>query len=443
MTLERPCTRWIVSNSICVLWLCSCLVPWASVHAAPDLKFVIQGDPQTDDGTEHNCTGQSIKIGCAYRGSVVPSDVSLTTGNPAQSLYLRPESSWTFQLFDGGLSYTVSASDASGTRTYTCSARSLTATFTIIFDDTSSHCSGTTTSPTTQPTSPSTEPSTGSTPATTGSRSPPTGGGTSQGSTSSGETSFKGLKPLVYTVASVILLGTLAIVAIITCWIRARRSFHSRIIRPNNTPQDYLDYISDNEFTPLTTSEFLASLQERPPTYNQSEEMTESVDPQGTGDTSGGGRDEASRTQSSRELQPPATTTTSSGGTNEGAGVAVVERRRTRGGSAERERRRRRRVVIVENVADVPDVTVTITQGEVITNEEEGGATSEPHPSSQSSATLTEGDKGSANEGPVAVQQLVPLELANPPDHTPSPSQQEVGVIEARVSMVEGLSPPP
>jgi hypothetical protein len=86
-------------------------------------------------------------------------------------------------------------------------------------------------------------------------------------------------------VASVILLGTLAIVAIITCWIRARRSFHSRIIRPNNTPQDYLDYISDNEFTPLTTSEFLASLQERPPTYNQSEEMTESVDPQGTGDT--------------------------------------------------------------------------------------------------------------------------------------------------------------
>ena len=253
---------------------------------------------------------------------------------------------------------------------------------------------------------------------------------------------LSGLKPLIYTVASVILLGTLAIVAIITCWIRARRSFHSRTIRPNNTPQDYLDYISDNEFTPLTTSEFLASLQERPPTYNQSEEMTQPVDPQGTGDTSGDGRDEVSRTQSSRELLPPATTT-SSGGTNEGAGVAVVERRRTRGGSAERERRRRRRVVIVENVTDVPDVTVTITQGEVITNEEEGGATSEPHPSSQSNATPTEGDKGSSNEGPVTVKQLVPLELADPPDHTPSPSQQEIGVIEARVSMVEGLSPPP
>jgi hypothetical protein len=133
MTLERPCTRWIVSYSIYVLWLCSCLVPWASVHAAADLKFVIVGKPMPDDGTEHNCEGESIKIGCAYRGSVVPSDVSLTTGSPAQSLHLRPDSSWSFQLFDGGLSYTVPASNASGTRTYTCSAGSLTATFTIIF----------------------------------------------------------------------------------------------------------------------------------------------------------------------------------------------------------------------------------------------------------------------------------------------------------------------
>lgn len=61
--------------------------------------------------------------------------------------------------------------------------------------------------------------------------------------------------------------------AIITCWIRARRSFHNRQFRPDSTPQDYLDYISDNEFTPLTSSEFLASLEQRPPTYNQSEEL--------------------------------------------------------------------------------------------------------------------------------------------------------------------------
>lgn len=84
---------------------------------------------------------------------------------------------------------------------------------------------------------------------------------------------FLGLNPLIYTISAVILLGTLAIVAIITCWIRARRSFNNRIFRPNTTPQDYFDYINDNEFTPLTSSEFAASLQERPPTYIESERI--------------------------------------------------------------------------------------------------------------------------------------------------------------------------
>ena len=83
-----------------------------------------------------------------------------------------------------------------------------------------------------------------------------------------------------------ILLGTLAIVAIITCWIRARRSFNSRSLRSNNTPQDYLDYISDNEFTPMTTSEFLASLQERPPTYNESEQIQSRITQEGDGERS-------------------------------------------------------------------------------------------------------------------------------------------------------------
>lgn len=86
-----------------------------------------------------------------------------------------------------------------------------------------------------------------------------------------------GLNPLIYTISAVILLGTLAIVAITTCWIRARRSFHGRLFRQNNTPQDYFDYITDNEFTPLTTSEFAASLQERPPTYIESERLEQNV----------------------------------------------------------------------------------------------------------------------------------------------------------------------
>ena len=243
--------------------------------------------------------------------------------------------------------------------------------------------------------------------------------------------------------------------AIVTCWIRARRSFHSRIIRPNNTPQDYLDYISDNEFTPLTTSEFLASLQERPPTYNQSEEMSQQENPQTTRETlssaaaaagdGGSGREETSRTQSSTEQASPSA---SSGVPNEGAAV-VVERRRPRRGSGERERqRRRRRVVIVESGAGQPDessVTVTSTQDRVVvTYEEEGGATPQPRPSSQSNPTPSENDKNLSNKTSTPpVEQLVSLELTDPPGHTPSPSQQEIGAIEARVNMVEGLSPPP
>ena len=93
-----------------------------------------------------------------------------------------------------------------------------------------------------------------------------------------------GLNPLIYTISAVILLGTLAIVAIVTCWIRARRSFNNRIFRPNTTAQDYFDYINDNEFTPLTSSEFAASLQERPPTYIESERIEQdSGSAQGSG----------------------------------------------------------------------------------------------------------------------------------------------------------------
>ncbi len=61
--------------------------------------------------------------------------------------------------------------------------------------------------------------------------------------------------------------------AIITCWIRARRSFNNRSLRSAQTAQDYFDHMSDSEFTPLTSAEFQASLQERPPTYIQSEQI--------------------------------------------------------------------------------------------------------------------------------------------------------------------------
>lgn len=72
--------------------------------------------------------------------------------------------------------------------------------------------------------------------------------------------------------------------AIVTCWIRARRSFNNRIFRPNTTPQDYFDYINDSEFTPLTSSEFAASLQERPPTYIESERIEQTGESTDAGD---------------------------------------------------------------------------------------------------------------------------------------------------------------
>lgn len=127
---------------------------------------------------------------------------------------------------------------------------------------------------------------------------------------------FVGLNPLIYTISAVILLGTLAIIAIITCWIRARRSYNRRMFQATTNPQDYLDYISDNEFTPLTTSEFVASLQERPPTYHESEEIEEQMRPKSSDEAEEeggeGGNGEGSGTGDTSQQQSAAAGTTSS-----------------------------------------------------------------------------------------------------------------------------------
>lgn len=257
-----------------------------------------------------------------------------------------------------------------------------------------------------------------------------------------------GLKPLIYTVASVILLGTLAIVAIITCWIRARRSFHNRIIRPNNTPQDYLDYISDNEFTPLTTSEFMASLHERPPTYNQSEEMTQQSDE--TGNTNAQDRP---TTETGGDSAAQSGETQVSLTTNEGT---LVERRRQRGPGRERQRRRRR-VVIVENgegQSGENSVTVaSVSPGELVDTQEEDPSQEQgvagDHPT-QSQASNSGGGDSTAGGNNVTVLvdlQLPSLVIAEPsvqPRTSPDmPTQQQIDAIEARVNMLEVLSSPP
>ena len=82
-----------------------------------------------------------------------------------------------------------------------------------------------------------------------------------------------GLNPIIYTMIVAVLLGILALVAIITCWLRSRKNARMNTLLPRDSPQDYLDYIREGQFTPLTTSEFLASLHERPPTYNESQDI--------------------------------------------------------------------------------------------------------------------------------------------------------------------------
>ena len=96
--------------------------------------------------------------------------------------------------------------------------------------------------------------------------------------------SLSGLNPLIYTIVSAVFLGILILVSIITCWIRSRKNSRLRSLLPQESPQDYLDYIQQGEFTPLTTSEFVASLRERPPTYNESEVIQRQLTEEGPTD---------------------------------------------------------------------------------------------------------------------------------------------------------------
>ena len=242
-----------------------------------------------------------------------------------------------------------------------------------------------------------------------------------------------GLKPLIFTVASVILLGTLAIVAIITCWIRARRSFNSRQIRPNNTPQDYLDYINDNEFTPLTTSEFLASLQERPPTYNQSEEMVQS---------SAEGDNTASTSQTSQppaagaESRPPAPSSS-----REGAG-SQAERGRGRPRRVRRDRSQN--TTAAEGAGSEGGDPSNQQEGSEAGGQGEESGRQHPHglAGKQDQHTSPHADSsGDVDRTCVAI--LVDLE--SPVEElglNDTPTCEQIEEIEAQVRTLESLAPP-
>ena len=69
-----------------------------------------------------------------------------------------------------------------------------------------------------------------------------------------------------------------------------RRSYNRRHYQLSNNPQDYLDYISDGDLTPLASSELAASLEERPPSYGESEEMNSEIESSARERRNGGGR---------------------------------------------------------------------------------------------------------------------------------------------------------
>ena len=92
-------------------------------HAAGIVDFAIDGQRQTNGSIFRECEGQDLEIGCAYDRTLFHSGtITLTTGNPPERLRLVEDSSWNNNLRYGARTYTVPASDATGTRVYECSA---------------------------------------------------------------------------------------------------------------------------------------------------------------------------------------------------------------------------------------------------------------------------------------------------------------------------------
>eukprot|EP00731_Ephydatia_muelleri_P026205 Em0018g305a len=278
-----------------VLWTLFCLAPISEVQAQSRLSVYVDS-VLYNSGTAISCRpGATLLFQCEYLVAdqpvfqpfppqlcyqVAAGCVGITTSSPTppwSSGKLRSNS-------------TISGVASGTTRYYSCqyTTPSVSSYVTILFTDSAVYpanvelattvtCPPTTTPPTTSTT---TRPTTTITITTK-----PTAAGTTRYSSTSARTTaptiqgsegLTDLNPLIYTVVGVFLLGVLAIIIIITCWIRARRMFNSHLVnlRSTTSPFDYLDYISEGDLTPITTTEFIISMQQqRPPTYNQSQEL--------------------------------------------------------------------------------------------------------------------------------------------------------------------------
>lgn len=91
------------------------------VYGSERLPFVIEGNIVGSGVTNvDKCRGVAIKVGCAYKRADSPDLSKIYLKEDGNRRTLTEDESWSFLFFEGGLSYQVSANDATGTKTYEC-----------------------------------------------------------------------------------------------------------------------------------------------------------------------------------------------------------------------------------------------------------------------------------------------------------------------------------
>ena len=185
------------------------------------------------------------------------------------------------------------------------------------------------------------------------------------------------------------------------------------MLRSNSAPQDYLDYISDNEFTPMTSSEFLASLQQRPPNYDESAELESQM--------RRGGQEDGNGSEGNQEGTPQ--------GESLSTFAARIQRRRRRsrrGLDPEREEENRTRE---QSVAD----SSNDTHEQQSTSPATLADTHTTDASPTGAGNSREGDTGD-RESQITTGTLIEVDIE--PVAISAPTEQQIIEIEAAVGAV-------
>ena len=204
------------------------------------------------------------------------------------------------------------------------------------------------------------------------------------------------------------------------------------MMQTSTAAQDYLDYISDNEFTPMTSSEFMASLQERPPTYLQSEEMISQQRPSGEesrgeeeeeeeGSARAEGRDAVSQTPN--ELQTPPRSRREVDRQRAAAGSSLLRRERPRPNSS--------------TVMTRAEIAGANSEDQSVTREQRDGDGRSRDEALRNIAEPPIALLVSVDDGPeVGVANLTEVGMAPQTLGLETPTQEEINTIEATVGVV-------